>query len=452
LLLSKEVEIGLGSKNIKYYEELGYFIPRIINKKGKLAVVLGSKIKVSISDLPNATNVLVDVKCDSLFCEHPFLKPRWYDYLKGVKEDDTYYCKKCASILYGNENSRLTRLKNGKSFEQWCIDNNRQDILLLWDYDLNYLKPSEISYCSKKEFYFKCSQNLHPSEIKKISNITCENVLNCNMCNSFGQFLVDSYGENTIDLYWSKLNKISPWEISKCCNDMFWLKCQNKIYHEDYLVSCGNFSSHSSRCPYCENMKINSLDSLGTLFPKTINVWSHKNDKTPFEYSPWSNELIWWKCLDGIHKDYLRAISDSNKCEFRCPDCNKESILQEKTNNYLNEFDYTIFHEYNCTIFPTNPKTKYRLPFDNEIVELKLIIEVHGIQHYQITNFANMSAKKNNTTPKYELHYQKLKDRYKRIFAKSRGYFYLEIPYWADDKKETWKKLIDEKIKEILSI
>ena len=57
-----------------------------------------------------------------------------------------------------------------------------------------------------------------------------------------------------------------------------------------------------------------------------------------------------------------------------------------------------------------------------------------------------MAAKKNNTTPDYELHYQKLKDRYKRIFAKSQGYFYVEIPYWADDKDETWKKLIDDKI------
>jgi len=27
--------------------------------------------------------------------------------------------------------------------------------------------------------------------------------------------------------------------------------------------------------------------------------------------------------------------------------------------------------------------------------------------------------------------------------------FVLEIPYWTDDKEETWKKLIDDKIKEV---
>lgn len=49
------------------------------------------------------------------------------------------------------------------------------------------------------------------------------------------------------------------------------------------------------------------------------------------------------------------------------------------------------------------------------------------------------------------LHKRKLYDRYKRMYAKSNGYYYLEIPYWADDLEETWKIMIDDKIKEILS-
>ena len=62
-----------------------------------------------------------------------------------------------------------------------------------------------------------------------------------------------------------------------------------------------------------------------------------------------------------------------------------------------------------------------------------------------------LQAKKNNTTPEKELHYQKLKDRYKRMLAKSKinNYYYLEIPYYTDDKDETWKKLINDKISEI---
>lgn len=32
------------------------------------------------------------------------------------------------------------------SFKQWCLDNNRQDLLLRWDYELNEKAPSEVNY------------------------------------------------------------------------------------------------------------------------------------------------------------------------------------------------------------------------------------------------------------------------------------------------------------------
>jgi hypothetical protein len=127
--------------------------------------------------------------------------------------------------------------------------------------------------------------------------------------------------------------------------------------------------------------------------------------------------------------------------------------LQEKVILHLESLNYTILHEYNCTIIPKNSKKIHcnnRMPFDNEIKELNLIIEVHGEQHYIITGLTKLTSHNNNTTPEYELHMQKVRDRYKRIYAKSKGYNYLEIPYWTDDKEETWKQLINNKINEIL--
>jgi hypothetical protein len=85
------------------------------------------------------------------------------------------------------------------------------------------------------------------------------------------------------------------------------------------------------------------------------------------------------------------------------------------------------------------------MPFDNEVIELKLIIEVHGRQHYEEKD--GLWFNKN-----FNLHVVQLHDRYKRIFAKSQRYFYLEIPFWADDKNETWKKMINDKILEITNI
>lgn len=71
-----------------------------------------------------------------------------------------------------------------------------------------------------------------------------------------------------------------------------------------------------------------------------------------------------------------------------------------------------------------------------------------GIQHYYITGFHILSARNNNTTPEDELKYQQEKDLYKKNYALSHGYNYLEIPYWAIDDDQ-YKELIDDKLQEI---
>ena len=63
-LLSKKVEVVL-CNNIKYYESLGYNIPKKLNKNNQLVNDIGSKILVEIEDLPPYSNVNVNVKCDN---------------------------------------------------------------------------------------------------------------------------------------------------------------------------------------------------------------------------------------------------------------------------------------------------------------------------------------------------------------------------------------------------
>jgi hypothetical protein len=90
------------------------------------------------------------------------------------------------------------------------------------------------------------------------------------------------------------------------------------------------------------------------------------------------------------------------------------------------------------------------LPFDNEVVQLKLIIEVHGEQHYRINIHTKKQATKNKTSPEEILNEQKWRDKYKKNLAIKNDYEYLELSYKTNDFKETWKKLIDKKIKEII--
>lgn len=471
MLISKEVEVELSSMNIEHYENKGYFIPRRKDKKGRFTVERGTKIIVKTEDLTLGAYAHVDVKCDCDNCENPYLNMKWQSYSHSVKEDGSYYCMKCAIKLYGTKNRMKSRLKKVKSFEQWCIENNRLDVLDRWDYELNNCKPSEITYNSvglnNKGYWFKCLKHSdHDSELKNIVSFLNgnEGSIICRKCNSFAQYLIDNYGENALELYWSNKNTINPWEINYGSRKpKVWIKCQNKDkpYHQEYDMCCNGFVN-GNRCPYCNNKKgkVHPKDSLGQYiidnFEKEFldKIWSDKNDKSPFEYSPKSHKKLWWKCPNGKHDDFLRSIASSNDCDFRCNNCTnerKESILQEKVRLYLNELGYVILHEHNCGLTAINPKTKLQLPYDNEIEELKLIIEVHGEQHYKVCLFNKLQAKKNNTTAEHQLHMLKVRDRYKRIYAKLNGYKYLEIPYSADNKKQTWKKLIDDKINKIIN-
>lgn len=445
MLIKNTTKMNWNPSNKRIYEEKGYTYTK-----------MNDAFEVKIKDLTKGSNVKVDVKCDCEDCKNPYLNPMWIDYLKHVHNDGKYYCSKCALKLYGNENRSNVILENGKSFQEWCVENNRQDVLDRWDYKLNSKSPLNITYSNNNKYYFKCHKETHSSELKRVSDFTSgkEGSILCNQCNSIGQWGVDNLGIDFLEKYWDyEKNNVNPYDINYGSKTpKIWIKCQEKDYHVSYDISCNSFSK-GRKCGLCScaNGRVHILDSLGTLFPKSLEMWSNKNNNTPFNYSTMNNQKVWWKCECGKHEDYKRTISSALIRDFRCIECVRErdeSLLQEKVRLYLSELGYTLFHENKCTIVPINPKTKHRLPFDNEVKELSIICEVMGIQHYKLNPWHKMLAERFATTPEYELHMQQVRDRYKKFIAYKQGYEYIAIPYYTDDKKETWKKLIDDKIKE----
>lgn len=362
------------------------------------------------------------------------------------------------TISHISSRNSITECHQCNSFAQWCIDHNRKDVLNRWDYQLNKNNPFNIGYGSVQKYYFKCPKGIHQSELKCLNNFTNkykmqEGSIGCNACNSFAQWGIDNICSDFLEKYWDydKNKNINPWKISKSTKTKVYIKCIKIKYHDSYLITTNDFVN-GKRCSYCSGRKIHKFDSLGWLYPESFQYWSDKNKKSPYEYISHSSSMVYWKCPNKKHNDYKRSIDEAVRLCFRCPLCTaerNESFLQEKVRLYIENMKYNIHHENNCTLLPINPKTKMPLPFDNEIEELKLIIEVNGSQHYKITNFAKLKAKRANTTPEYELHKQQLYDRYKKYVAYKNGYEYLAIPYWTDDKKETWKQMIDNKMIQI---
>jgi len=459
-LITKEVEVGLKPQTIKYYEDLGYQIPRIKNSSGKLVVPAGSKILVKVEDLTKGSHAKVDIECDG--CGINIKNVTWKRYLNSLHANN-FYCSKCANNGF----------KKWISFEQWCIENNRKDVLDRWDYKLNKYSPSEITYGTTKKYYFNCPKGLHESELKTINAFTNgqEGSIYCKKCNSFAQWGIDNLGEDFLEKYWDyKLNIIDPWEISfGYAYKKVWIKCQKKDYHSSYDVWVSNFINNNSRCPYCHNYgKVHILDSLGKILEdkNLLYLWSDKNEKSPYEYAPFSNHYAYWKCKDNIHEDYYRMISNSHQYNFRCPEC-QYSKGEERINNYLlsNRFHkLTMEEEYNRLSFDTKNKNSYYiiqktfdklvglggglLSYDFYLIKYNLLIEYQG-------EFHDIDQKGKYKRTKYltdNLDKQVEHDRRKKDYALSNGYNFLEIWYYDFDNIEIILEEYLTSLKDVLPI
>jgi len=451
-LITKEVEVGLNPNNIKHFESLNYEMPRKKNKWGRIGIPKGTKILVKVEDLSKGSNVKVDLECDN--CKKELKNIQWDAYLKCVHEDGKYYCHKCAINLFGTDNQRKTNLKNKKSFEQYCTEINRIDLLDRWDYELNILKPNEITYGSEQYFYFKCPKELHKSELKKIKNFTRkqDTIMECNQCNSFAQFGIDNIDKDFLEKYWDyeKNNKlrIDPWLISYGSDTInIWIKCQDIDYHGSYNTIPKTFIK-GHRCSYCNTSsgKVHPLDSLGKVLEDKglLHLWSKMNKKSPYEYAPWSKKDVGWKCPEGKHEDYSRNISDSNICNFRCPDCqySKGETQIDKILTQLN-IPHNSQYKFNNLKGVNNGLLKFDIPvfWDVEKTKLRILFEYDGEQHFRPICFNGISMERAIENFKQT----QISDKMKNLYCAENNIQLIRIPYWEFNNIEKYLKyyLID---------
>lgn len=354
-----------------------------------------------------------------------------------------------------------------KSFKTWCIENNCEFLLDLWDYDLNRKDPDCISCRTADSYYFKCSKTKHPSTLHQIMSIAVpakNKKETCKYCNSFAQHIIDKFGDNALDLYWDwDKNLLDPWEVSHKSNETVWIRCTDVDYHESYDTTPKRFFMAGGRCPYCCNRRIHFRDSFAYYYTQKYGedflekYWDYdKNTLDPWSISVQTNKGYVYLICEK-HGVYSVLPSNLFKLGIVCPECSRErdkSKLQEKTENYIRDnYHFNIAHEYNCSIIAKSPKTNRWLPYDNDVVigNAHLIIEVMGDQHYHVNSgLIRRYAKRNNTTPEQALADLQWRDEHKKQYAISQGYHYLAIPYWTE-QDESYKTLIDEKIQQILN-
>lgn len=302
------------------------------------------------------------------------------------------------------------------SFAEWCRDNNHQDWLDRWDYELNGVSPECVAFRSNKQYYFKCPKGIHNSEPTLINGLNRRRApLICKRCNSFGQFLIETFGDDAIDKYWSKQNTVDPFQIAHATNKSIWIKCQH-THHPDYLIKGSDFYK-GNRCPVCSNHKIISgINDLATLRPDLVSYFLNPEDaKTIAVYS---NKYMDFICPDcgNIKGMYVYDLSANG---LSCKKCGGGNSYPNK---FIREFLAQLGLIYEFKVLPEHVfawsenisiDIKRRI-YDFVIDENSpIIIEVHGKQHYE-HGFGNFDGGKT-------LLEEQENDRFKKSLALQNG-------------------------------
>jgi hypothetical protein len=220
-----------------------------------------------------------------------------------------------------------------QSFYDWCIENNRQDLLDRWDYDLNKKSPTEVSCQSTDPFYFHCQNNLnHSSAIARLNHLIRGLApLSCAECNSFAQWCTNYISEDYIEKYWCyDLNEnIDPWKLSyKDSKTEVYLKC-NYGHDHVYNVHPRGFVVGAHSCRVCNNkIVITGFNDLFTTNPELKEIWNFdKNiDIDPYKITYGVPQQVWWKC-DKCKYEWKSFIPNVSK-GHRCPECAKLHIVE----------------------------------------------------------------------------------------------------------------------------
>ena len=219
------------------------------------------------------------------------------------------------------------------SFEQVCIDNNREDILKFWHTELNEgITPDKVAFRSNKKFWFWCGNPEHSPRQIVVDNITKaitnnKDYLLCIGCNSIGQQIVDNCGKEYLEKIWSDKNELSPFDILRGSTSKIWLRCLANVGHKDYDIVCNNFF-RTHNCPYCAGKRPSNTNNALLMYPELKELWSDKNEKSPEEYTYGSNKNVWLKCSNHKHEDFQREIGNIKANGLSCPKCVEESIIR----------------------------------------------------------------------------------------------------------------------------
>lgn len=385
------------------------------------AIFWSNKNELTPRQCHNNSNKRFYFDCDK--CCHELYIP-----LNRISGFHKSFCRYCDTDICSNENCEFCFKKSFASHPMataWSLKND--------------FSPREICLGSEKKCWFDCPDCNHSFE-RCLYSINIEKVcpfcanqrlcdLDCKVC--FDKSLASlNLGEK-----WSSKNKETPRQVFKGSSKKYIFNCL-KCSHEIITLPYSYYRKDKITCCYCSNKMLCILDSCITCFNKTfashphaVKCWSSKNIFHPREIFLGTEKKIIFNC-DRCNGEFKRTGYEVNSKNW-CPLCKNKTEL--KLYNFLVENNINCKRE-QCYEWCKN-ENGIKLRYDFVIEDIKIIIELDGIQHFkQVSNWGIYD----------NFH---IRDIDKMIKAITNGYTMiriLQMDVWAD--KYDWKTELKNEI------
>ena len=245
-------------------------------------------------------------------------------------------------------------MKNKK--ESLAITN--PEISKQWHPTKNEKKPADYTSGSDKLVWWKCEKGqewqARINDRTKERNVNCP----CSRKKACPETSLENLRPDLVKEWHPTKNEKTPADYRLYSNKYVWWLCPESREHE-WQAKIVIRKKNKTGCPFCSGRRAWSGNSLEKLHPDLTKEWhpTKNGDKTPSNFTPFSNKVIWWKCNKCDHewKSVIYSRTDGNGC----PNCNK--------GNNTSFIEQTIYYYFKKEFKDTSNRYKFRGKYEIDI-------------------------------------------------------------------------------------
>jgi cytochrome c-type biogenesis protein CcmH/NrfF len=178
---------------------------------------------------------------------------------------------------------------------------------------LNDLSASEMAASAHKMVWWKCEQGFDHVWQSTVNSRTSMKT-GCPICAGYRVVKSNSlaYLNPELAIQWDyvKNKYITPDIIYARSRKKVWWKCPEGEDHS--WIAEIRSRVNGIGCPICSGRKIARSNSLANRFPKVADMLHKTKNKglTGFDFTPYSNRLVWWQCPIGIDHEWQATVAN----------------------------------------------------------------------------------------------------------------------------------------------